>query len=228
MDWLAWLSLAGVCALGAMSPGPSLLIVVRKASSGFLPGAACAIAHGLAIGLYALLTALGLALVLTESPLIFTGLQWAGALFLLYLGWKAIRTEVPKGAPAEAQEKTPEKTQEQVPESNDNSSKVAATHAQPIISAAAQGFAVALFNPKVALFFAALFSQFVSEQLALTTKLAMAALAGGIDALWYLLVTAAIYFSHKNGFRPGRWSYRLQQLFGVLLIALAARLVWNI
>ncbi|MBB5210200.1 LysE family translocator [Microbulbifer hydrolyticus] len=208
MDWLAWLSLAGVCALGAMSPGPSLLVVVRNAANGFAHGAACAIAHGLGIGCYALLTALGLGLILTGSPLLFGGLQWAGALFLVYLGWKSIRAPAPEPG-------QPPATEPAVP-------------AQSVASAAAQGFGIALFNPKVALFFAALFSQFVGLGQATVTKLAMAGLAAGIDMLWYLLVSAALFFGRRKGIRPGRWSHRLQQLFGVLLIALAARLLWQI
>lgn len=208
MDWLSWLSLAGVCALGAMSPGPSLLIVVRNASTGFAHGAACAIAHGAAIGGYAVLTALGLSLVLTGSPLLFSGLQWGGALFLVYMGWKSIRAPAPNPADTAVAEPAP-------PE-------------QSVMAAAAQGFGIALFNPKVALFFAALFSQFVGAEQATTTKFAMAGLAAGIDMLWYLLVSAALYFGRRKGIRPGRWSHRLQQLFGVLLIALAGRLVWQI
>lgn len=208
MDWLAWLSLAGVCALGAMSPGPSLLIVVRNASTGFAHGAACAIAHGAGIGGYALLTALGLSLVLTNSPVLFTGLQWGGALFLVYLGWKSIRAPAPKASDAATSETD-------VPR-------------QSIAAAAAQGFGIALFNPKVALFFAALFSQFVGAEQATATKFAMAGVAAGIDTLWYLLVSAAIYFGRRRGIRPGRWSHRLQQLFGILLIALAGRLLWQI
>ncbi|MFV8783740.1 LysE family translocator [Microbulbifer sp. SA54] len=204
MDFIAWISLAGICALGAMSPGPSLLIVLRNAAASPAHGYACAIAHGLGIGLYALLTALGLALLVTETPALFKGLQWAGALLLVYIGWQALSAPAtgPSSAPPPAQ--------------------------QTLSGAIAQGFSIALFNPKVALFFGALFSQFVNEGQLISVKIAMAALAAGIDTFWYLLVTLAVTSGRKRGLSLGQWGNRLQKLFGVILLALAARLVWSL
>ncbi|MBB3063436.1 LysE family translocator [Microbulbifer rhizosphaerae] len=202
MDWLAWLSLAGICALGAMSPGPSLLIVLRSAASGPRQGFACALAHGAAIAVYAGLTAFGLAVLITRSPLLFTALQWAGAAMLIYLGWKALRAPAPN--PAAGAIPAPQ---------------------QPTARSALQGFGVAFFNPKVALFFTALFSQFVTEQQALTTKLGMAAMAAGIDAGWYCLITLAVLAGRNRNWVGNSLGHRLQQLFGVLLLGLAARLV---
>ncbi|MCK7597046.1 LysE family translocator [Microbulbifer sp. CAU 1566] len=219
MSILEWLSLAGVCALGAMSPGPSLLIVLRHASASLVNGAACALAHGLAIGLYALLSALGLTLLLTQSPVLFTGLQWIGALFLLYLGWKALSAPSPNSSEAAP------------PISDTTDQPQQAQPASPVraaMHAVMQGFAIAFFNPKVALFFTALFSQFLSDGQGTSTKIAMATLAGGIDGAWYLLIATLVYIGRKRGIRGGSWSHRLQQLFGILLIGLAARLVWTL
>lgn len=205
MDTLAWLSLAGICALGAMSPGPSLLIILRAAASGVRPGLAAALAHGAGVGIYAGLTALGLAVLITQSPFLFGLLQWGGAAMLLYLGWKALSA----AAPGTGGKTTP---------------------TEPISTrrAALQGFGVAFFNPKVAVFFTALFSQFVSEQQAVVTKLGMAALPAGIDAVWYSVVTLVVCAGRRRNWRGGNLAHRLQQVFGILLMALAARLVVSI
>lgn len=205
MDLLAWLSLAGICALGAMSPGPSLLIVLRSAASGPSRGIACAVAHGAGIAVYAGLTAFGLAVLITRSPLLFNVLQWAGAAMLVYLGWKALRAPAPD--PAAASIPAPQQT---------------------VGCAALQGFGVAFLNPKVAVFFTALFSQFVAEQQLLSTKLGMAALAAGIDTGWYCLVALAVYVGRNRSWVSDRAGHRLQQLFGVLLLGLAARLLLTI
>jgi len=202
MDLLDWLSLAGICALGAMSPGPSLLIALRSAASGPRQGLACALAHGSAIAIYAGLTAFGLAALITRSPALFTALQWAGAAMLVYLGWKALRAPAP--SPAAAGIPAPQQT---------------------VGRSALQGFGVAFFNPKVAVFFTALFSQFVSEQQVLATKLGMAALAAGIDAGWYCLIALAIYAGRNRSWVSSSTGHRLQQLFGLLLVGLAARLL---
>ncbi len=61
MTLTLWLSLATVCTLGAMSPGPSLALVIRNTVQGGMQrGVATAIGHGLGIALYALLVAMGL------------------------------------------------------------------------------------------------------------------------------------------------------------------------
>lgn len=205
MELLAWLSLAGICALGAMSPGPSLLIVLRSAASGPRQGLAAAVAHGAGIAIYAGLTAFGLAVLITRSPLLFSALQWVGAAMLIYLGWKALRAPAPD--PAAAGVPAPQ---------------------QSAGRAALQGFGVAFFNPKVAVFFTALFSQFVTEQQALSTKLGMAAMAAGIDAGWYCLVALAVHAGRNRSWISNRAGHRLQQLFGILLLGLAARLLLTI
>ncbi|WP_193164827.1 LysE family translocator [Microbulbifer hainanensis] len=202
MDLLAWFSLAGICALGAMSPGPSLLIVLRSASAGPRQGIACALAHGAAIAVYAGLTAFGLAILITHSPTLFAILQWAGAAMLIYLGWKALRAPAPD----------PQASRVEAPQ-------------QTVGRAALQGFGIAFFNPKVAIFFTALFSQFVAEQQVLSTKLGMAALAAGVDAFWYCVVTLAVYAGRNRRVISPVAGHRLQQVFGVLLLGLAARLL---
>lgn len=206
MDLIAWLSLAGICALGAMSPGPSLLIVLRCAAAGPRQGLASAIAHGAAIALYAGLTAFGLAVLVTHTPLLFSLLQWGGAAMLVYLGWKAL------SAPAPGKTKTKQAVEEPV----------------SVPRAALQGFGIAFFNPKVAIFFTALFSQFVSAEQALGTKLGMAGLAAGIDAVWYALVSLVVTLGSGRGWLGAAAAHRLQQVFGVLLLGLAARLVLSL
>lgn len=205
MSLLSWLSLASICALGAMSPGPSLLIVLRSATSGPRQGFASAVAHGGGIAIYAGLTAFGLAVLITRSPILFSALQWGGAAMLIYLGWKALRAPAPSAAAA----------------------NVPAAH-QSIGRSALQGFSVAFLNPKIALFFTALFSQFVSEQQALATKLGMAALAASIDTGWYCLITLAVCAGRNRSWVGDSTGHRLQQLFGVLLLGLAAKLLFAV
>lgn len=160
-----WLSVAGICALGAMSPGPSLAVVMNNTiNHGRLAGIATAVGHGLGVTLYALLTVLGLALVIAQSPTLFMVIKYAGAAFLLWLAFKAF------------------------------TAKPSATTATKKGSARGfnSGLLIAVLNPKMAIFFLALFSQFVDANAALTEKLILAFTAGAIDTLWYLLVAWGI------------------------------------
>ena len=79
MTLSAWLSLALVCLLGAMSPGPSLAIVVRHSvTSGTRAGAICALSHGFGIFLWAALMVSGLGALLLAQPTWFDGLRILG------------------------------------------------------------------------------------------------------------------------------------------------------
>ena len=84
---------------------------------------------------------------------------------------------------------------------------------------------VAFLNPKVAVFFIALFSQVIGPDTSPLAKLVYALTAMVIDMAWYLLVA----WSFSNP----RWLQKLQEhavwlerLFGVVLLALALRLVY--
>ena len=84
-----WLSITLACLLGAMSPGPSLAVIVNlSVSEGRLAGTMAAISHGLMVGLFAFATASGLVAILDHQPVIFKSVQIAGCLFLI---WMAIR-----------------------------------------------------------------------------------------------------------------------------------------
>ena len=89
-------------------------------------------------------------------------------------------------------------------------------------SAARDGFLIAIMNPKIALFFLALFSQFVRPDAGMTEKAIMAATAGVIDALWYIIVAVVLSHSIILEWLRAR-ACLLDRLFGLILIALAIR-----
>ena len=194
-----WLTVASICLLGAMSPGPSLAVVLQQTlHGGRIAGLVTAIAHGLGIGLYALLSISGIAVMITASPLFFTVLQWIGAAYLIWLGIKALSAR-----------------------SDDNiSQKPTPTTG----SAARNGFLVVFLNPKIAVFFIALFSQIIGSETNWIEKMVYATTAMCIDMAWYMMVA----WSFSNP----RWLGRLRghavwisRIFGVVLIALAIRLI---
>jgi threonine/homoserine/homoserine lactone efflux protein len=88
-------------------------------------------------------------------------------------------------------------------------------------AAAADGFLIAVINPKIILFFSALFSQFVSVDTELWVKLVVAAIAGTVDMLWYMLV--ALVMSRPGALlryqQSGVW---LNKVFALLLLFIVA------
>jgi len=196
-----WLSLASICLLGAMSPGPSLAVVLKcTLGGGSSAGLAAALAHGAGVGLYGLLTVAGLALVITRSPALFLALQLAGAAYLVYLGVNLLRSTGAAATDAPAR----------------------ATRGHP----AREGFLVAFLNPKLAVFMLALFSQFLQPAFGVHEKALMAATVGVIDAGWYALVVALV---SRPAFldRLRRGARYIDRGFGVLLIVLALSVAYS-
>ncbi|MCE9677772.1 LysE family translocator [Shewanella sp. AS1] len=201
MSLSTWLGLLAICCLGAMSPGPSLAMVVRHTlGGGRVNGIVCAWAHSLGIGVYALVTLMGLAVLLKHSPLVFNGIAIIGALYLAYMGVQALRS---KGG---------------------MSQKLAAGEPTSAIAAARDGIAISLFNPKILLFFLALFSQFVLVADELWGKSLIVLTPLVVDGLWYTLV--ALLLSHKAILPKLRQKAGLiDKLSGIVLILLAIRVL---
>ncbi|MBQ4810208.1 threonine transporter RhtB [Pseudoalteromonas luteoviolacea] len=129
-----------VCFLLSITPGPSILyIMARSISQG--PSAGVSAASGMAIGsfVYVIATVLGLAAIFKYSPIAYTGLKIAGAVYLVYLGWQYFK-------PKEQAESNPSLTK-----ANN-------------FAIMKQSFVVELTNPKTALFFLAFLPQFVTNE----------------------------------------------------------------
>ncbi|HBN49387.1 MULTISPECIES: LysE family translocator [Thalassospira] len=207
MTFAAWLSVATICILGAMTPGPSLAVVLRySVGQSRQAGFACAVAHGLGVGFYAVITMTGLGILFQTVPAFRNIVSVLGALYLIYLAIRAWRA-AGSGARFES----------------DQNGQVADTMTQ----AARDGFMIAFLNPKIALFFLALFSQFVSPEFEWGGKFLLAFTAAGIDAAWYCLV--AVGLSH-GAVLP--WlrahSMWIERIIAVLFVVIAMRVLIGI
>ena len=200
MELHLWVSLVIVCILGALSPGPSLAVVIKNTiNGGAIQGYATAISHGIGVGIYAALCVAGLGVGIVNSPVMFQILQYGGAAFLVYLGIKALMA---------GKSSAPNTDEAQVEN----------------VNGLRDGFLIAFLNPKLAIFFIALFSQFIEPDALMTQKVVMVATVGLIDALWYVVVTFAltrgdIINKLKNN------AHIVDKVTGVVLISLATRVV---
>ena len=197
-----WLSLALVCMMGAMSPGPSLAVVLKHSLSGGMKnGMLAALSHGFGVGLYAAASLLGLGALMLQFPTVYQFLVYLGAAYLAYLGLKILFSK-------------PSDSELNIQQSDVSSSK-----------ALQDGFAIAFLNPKLAIFFLALFSQFIDpENLTLNIGVIMCLTVFVIDTGWYLLVALLTEVSKKRfGFtKQNIW---LDRLLGAVFIALAIKVV---
>jgi len=198
------------------APGPDILATL---SLGLSRGWRAAVGFGVGCGtgclLHTALAVLGVSALLQASPMAFGALRLAGAGYLVWIGWGALRSGGHLQLPQVAE---PEK------------SGLAESVRQEAFggwSWFARGLLANAVNPKVALFFLSFLPQFVDDRIA--GRAQQLAVLGVLFTLNAVLVFSAVgFFSGRLGvFLQGnvglsRW---LDRLTGLLFWGLAVRLV---
>ena len=200
----AWAALATVFVLGAMSPGPSLAVVLRNTMvGGRRQGVMTGIGHGIGFGIYAFLAAAGIATALTLHESTETILKWGGIALLLWLGVNFLKAS--KGDPYES------------PGDDE--------HGPMGRAGFAQGFAIDLLNPKILAWMMALYTPFIEADISIDTLFGMGLLGMAIDGTWY--VTVATVLTRGDGVAKLRGqARRIDATMGVLMFVFAA-LIYN-
>ena len=201
LAWEAIVAASTVFFLGAISPGPSLLMVIRNTIvGGRRRGVLCAVGHGIGFGLYAGIAIFGLIVLLEEAPGIFLVLQWIGIGLLAWYGWLMWNHN------AEGESQT--------------------IHGEA--KGFFEGFSIAFFNPKIALFLVAVLAQVLESGMSLETKLVIGFVGMAIDMVWYVLVavfltgTALLNWLRANGAFVNRitalvlWGFATTVLLGIV------------
>ena len=182
-----------------------LLIATRSAAQGRLAGLATYL--GIALGAYchALAMAFGLSQLFLAVPTAYDAVRYAGAAYLLYLAWQAIRS-------------TGQSTS-----SRTNGKKLSS------YTLLRQGLLTNVLNPKVALFFLALFPQFIDPALG-NVALQIMILATVLNITGLIVNGIVILAASKasNGLsRGGRTPQLARYLTALVFGGLAARLVFD-
>ena len=156
-----------VCLLGAMSPGPSMAVVIHNAIfKGRYNGILTSIGHGLGITIYATFAVLGLGLIIETNIIIFNSLKILSIIFLIFIGMKSIlNKEKLNLEKKDVKEKT---------------------------ISFLQGFSISILNPKILVWFIAIYSQFMSVNNELIFNIYLVFIAGIVDVFWYIFLTLAV------------------------------------
>lgn len=129
------------CLVINITPGPSILYVSTVTiSQGTRAGVLASFGLSLGIFLHVIATALGISIILANSATVFIVLKYAGAAYLAYLGLRTLIRQ----------------TSEQI-------NKKTQTTKQNPLKTLLQGAMIDVLNPKLAIFFLALFPQFVDS-----------------------------------------------------------------
>lgn len=191
-----------VCLLGAMSPGPSMAVVINNAIfKGRNNGILTSIGHGIGIAIYATFAVLGLGLIIKTNLFIFNGLKILSIIFLIFIGIKSILNK--------------EKLSLEKKDIKKNTISFL------------QGFSISILNPKILVWFIAIYSQFMSTDNELIFNIYLVSIAGIVDACWYIILTLAVTTASALSFFQTKLML-IQRVQGVLFISIGLILLVNL
>ena len=203
MSTITFLQIFLVCLLGAMSPGPSMVVVINNAIfKNRFHGILTSIGHGIGIGVYALFAVLGIGIVIETNLVLFNGIKVLSIFFLLYLGLKSINN----------------KTNLDFDKKN-NINKG--------ISSFFQGFSISILNPKILIWFVAIYSQFMSLDNDIIFNSFLVLIAGFVDGIWYFILSIIVTSKKVLGLIKFKLIY-LNKIIGFLFIIIGMVLLIDV
>jgi threonine/homoserine/homoserine lactone efflux protein len=199
------LTFVPVAVLLSLTPGAATALVVRNAARGGRRHAFFT-TSGNSIGVLAwgCFAAVGIATLVATSAAVFDVVKLGGAAVLVLMGLRSVLRRHDADAPG--------------PPGTSRAITVSGR------TALRDGLITSLANPKLAVFFVALFPQFIPHGApVLPCALAMSAVIVAVDLLWYSTL-ALLLARARQAFVAGGWGRRVERLTGAVLIGLGIRL----
>ena len=187
-----------------MSPGPDMLLVVRNTVGqvGNKVAFYTIIGIGLGLSVHITLSIAGLAILLTQSDILYKTVRYIGAAYLAYLGIKSLLSN--------------SKTENQVNES---------VPIKRSVEAFREGLFTNLFNPKVTLYILSLFTQLIDPASPLWHKITYGGvLVAEAIIVWLIFSTLVGIPGTRKGGR--KWEPWINRLFGLILLGIAFSVVF--
>lgn len=198
------LSITGAVILGAMSPGPSFVMVARTAvASSRADGLAAALGMGVGAVLFAGVALLGLHVVLRAVPWLYLVLKVLGGAYLIFLGcliWRGARK------PLRFAERAIDDP------------------ASTVLRSFCLGLLTQVSNPKTAVVYASVFASLLPREVPLSVTFIVPLVIFVIEAGWYSIVALALSASSPRAayLRSKVWIDRaaggVMALLGIKLI----------
>jgi len=194
------LSVSIIAMFMAISPGADFVMVTRNSVFyGRLAGLYSALGISCAIWIHVAYSIAGLAIIISNSIVLFSIIKYLGAAYLIYIGWKTFHSNDSVSA-------------EQEP-SNKHLSKFAAFKV---------GFITNALNPKTTIFFLSLFTQVIDAQTPLWVQMIYGAIISLAHLLWFCCVSVLLsqpvllkkFHTYKN---------HIEKVVGGMLIGLGLK-----
>ncbi|MEM6256123.1 MAG: LysE family translocator [Cyanobacteria bacterium P01_D01_bin.156] len=199
-------SIAVALTIGAMSPGPSFVMVARTALAvSRKDGLAAALGMGIGGVLFATIALLGLLTLLTAVPVLYIFLKVLGGAYLIYLGYKIWQDS--------AQSVTLSATEQQ-------------TQNNPVWYSFFLGLTTQISNPKTAVVYTSVFASLLPSNVPAFAVIALPIVVFIIEAGWYSLVALTLSATTPRAryLASKKW---LDRTAGTILSLLGAKLIFE-
>ncbi|WKY59111.1 LysE family translocator [Vibrio sp. SNU_ST1] len=187
----------------AIIPGPNALLVLSTALTQRKLFAFVNVL-GVSCGFFfhAFISANGISLLLSNTPMAFEGLKWAGVLYLVWLGYNHFCAAM--------------RAQEGV-------LSVVGASGSKLYNQFFKGFLTNLLNPKIVLFYLSIFPQFVSKDMIVTDSLVLGGIQATVVSMWFLIVIL-MADTFKRLLVQKRTSQMMNIVCGVLFVGFSIQL----
>ncbi|SFP08529.1 Threonine/homoserine/homoserine lactone efflux protein [Variovorax sp. OK605] len=207
---LSLLGIAGAMAVGAMSPGPSFVMVARTAVASRTEGLAAALGMGAGGLVFAIAALAGLQAAFLAVPGLYLAIKGFGGAYLVYLGvriWRGARQPLPVAQEA-------------------GNPRAGQGRGGRTFRTFLFGLATQVSNPKTAVVYASIFAAFLPHDVPLALALAVPAVIFCIETGWYTVVALALSSAAP---RSAYLHYKvwIDRVAGGVMGLLGVRLVWS-
>lgn len=202
-EMAVFFGILGALLIGAVSPGPSFVLVSRIAiTASRLDGLAAALGMGLGGALFGAVALAGLSALLLQVEWLYMTLKFMGGAYLLYLGiriWRGASAPLAADLPAGSGRKS-------------------------VLRSFSFAFVTQISNPKTAIVYGSIFAALLPASPPQWLLLALPPMIFFVEASWYVIVALAFSASRPRAvyLHSKKW---IDRVTGAVMGALGARLL---
>lgn len=207
MDWLELMTFTFATALLVASPGPNGVLIARTVpTSGTAAGFANIAGFFTAFYIHGALSVFGISIILLHSAFAFTIIKYLGAAYLFWIGIKSL-VSAARGEGVSSTAVTP------------------ARRKRGLWRAYGEGLLTNGLNPKVSMFYLAVFPQFIpASGHPAASAFLLVSIHAMVNVLWFTFLV--LLFARLNGFvKTGHAQRWLKGVTGVVFIGFGAKLL---
>ena len=202
------IAFTGMVTLLVISPGPNTFLIIKNVPLfGIKKGLLNVLGIVSAICIHGILATLGVSSIIVASATLFSLIKLLGALYLCFIGIRTILESYKRGSISANTSKNPISTNKKV-----------------FGNAYTEGLLTNLLNPKPALFYLAIFSQFLHKESTFFDSCFLILIHSVIAFFWYSIIAVGLEKGKNTLLHGGALSKYFQRISGAVFVYFGLRL----